>query len=62
MKKFLMLFFIALSVSVVSNAQTTKPEHKTKAEHTSTIPQKVHNAIHPKHKKYSGYKVKHKVG
>ena len=60
MKKLLLLFFIAFGLSVAAQAQT-KTERKTKKERTSTIPQKVHNVIHPKHKKYNGYKSKHKV-
>lgn len=34
-------------------------DEKDKVKKTSTIPQKVHNTF-SKHKKYKGYKVKHK--
>ena len=55
----LFIFIISLAVS----AQTTQPatgESKTKVKPTSTVPQKVHNIIHPRHKEYSGIKAKHK--
>ncbi len=68
MKKILLLVSIGVFISVASNAQTTPPKVKVetantevKAKPTSTIPQKINNVIRPKHKKYSGYKVKRKV-
>ncbi len=59
MKNLLMLLFVSLSFAAVSNAQAV--EHKTKVKRTSTVPQKVHNVFHPKHKKHSGYKIKHEA-
>jgi len=72
MKKFLLaLFFLAaigLSASaqkeVKANDKKLKVEtrrHKTKVKKTSTPTQKVHNLVRPKHKKYSGVKVKHEA-
>lgn len=66
MKKILILFFVAFLAGGAASAQTKKTKKKTettetKVKRTTTIPQKVHNVIHPKHKKYSGHKIKHKV-
>ena len=68
MKKFLMLLGVIVFISTASDAQTTPAKVKVETAHTevkakptSTVSQKVHNVIHPKHKKYSGYKVKRKV-
>jgi hypothetical protein len=58
MKKILILSFFLFALGGIASAQ--KKESKAKSEKTSTIPQKVHNVIHPKHKKYSGHKTKHK--
>ncbi len=49
-----------LALGSASFAQEKKKEVKEKVKKTSTIPQKVHNTF-SKHKKYKGYKVKHKV-
>ncbi len=54
MKKLLFLLLVITSINITVNAQ-----EKDKVKKTSTIPQKVHNTF-SKHKKYKGYKVKHK--
>jgi hypothetical protein len=46
---------IMCSISIASNAQ----DNKDKVKPTSKATQKVHNTF-SKHKKYKGYKVKHK--
>ena len=56
MKKLLFLLMFAFTVGVTVNAQD-----KDKLKKTSTVPQKVHNTV-SKHKKYKGYKTKHKHG
>lgn len=53
MKKLFILLIIMMS-AVIAIAQ-----EKDKVKKTSTVPQKVHNTL-SKHKKYKGYKVKHK--
>lgn len=60
MKKLLIAIIMFLALGSVSFAQEKKKEVKEKVKKTSTIPQKVHNTF-SKHKKYKGYKVKHKV-
>ena len=57
MKKLLLLAMFAFTVSITVNAQ----DDKDKVKKTSTVPQKVHNTV-SKHKKYKGYKTKHKHG
>ena len=59
MKKMIIAVLVMCTLSITASAQTKK-EAKTKVEHTSTVPQKVHNVIHHKHKRYSGYKTKRK--
>ncbi|GAA4736981.1 hypothetical protein [Flavisolibacter ginsenosidimutans] len=69
MKKILLslLFFSALGFAasaqteVKATGKKVKVEnkhHKKKLKRTSTPTQKVHNLVRPKHKKYSGVKVK----
>ena len=70
MKKllFALTFFCALGLTASAQKKEVKandkkvkvetPHHETKVKKTSTPTQKVHNVIHPKHKKYSGVKVK----
>ena len=61
MKKLLFMLMMFCAVGVGASAQQAKSkEEKTKVKKTSTIPQKVHNTF-SKHKKYKGYKTKHKV-
>ena len=55
MKKVLLLLMLTFSIAMASNAQ----DNKDKIKKTSTVPQKVHNTF-SKHKKYKGYKSKHK--
>ena len=59
MKRFIIAIVVLFALSTTASAQ--KKETKTKSEKTTTVPQKVHNVIHPKHKKYSGHKTKHKT-
>jgi PBP1b-binding outer membrane lipoprotein LpoB len=59
MKRIILLLLVVIFLGTAASAQAKK-ESKTKSEKTSTIPQKMHNVIHPKHKKYSGHKSKHK--
>ncbi len=47
----------SLCLSFASQAQ----DDKDKVKKTSTVPQKVHNTV-SRHKKYKGYKTKHKHG
>ena len=56
MKKLLFLFMIGFFASSMSFAQD---DQKDKTKKTSTVPQKMHNAV-SKHKHYSGHKHKHK--
>ncbi len=62
-----LLVILALTISASAQKETKRKkihghhESKSKTERTSTVPQKVHNIIHPKHKKYSGVKKKHKT-
>ena len=63
MKKLLFGLLLMCFVTVAANAQEhkTKTEtSKTKSKPTTTVPQKVHNVIHPHKKHYSGHKYKHK--
>ena len=53
MKK-VFLYFLTLSMVLFGYAQ-----EKDKVKKTFTIPQKVYNTV-SKHKRYKGYKVKHK--
>lgn len=53
MKK-LLLILMVMCFAFFTNAQ-----EKDKVKKTSTMPQKVHNTF-SRHKKYKGYKVKHK--
>ncbi len=55
MKKLLFLVMLALMLGVGADAQ----DDKSKAKKTSTMPQKVHNAV-SKNNKYKGYKTKRK--
>ncbi|MGE5521853.1 MAG: hypothetical protein ACM3VS_18150 [Candidatus Dadabacteria bacterium] len=59
MKKALLMLALSLTIGVVATAQTTT-ETKSKSKPKTTIPQKVHNAVRPHHKHYSGHKKKHK--
>ncbi len=54
MKKLLFILAVLFTINTTVNAQD-----KDKVKKTSTLPQKAHNTI-SKHKKYKGYKVKHK--
>ena len=55
MKKLLFLLMLTFSIGIVAKAQ----DDKDKMKKTSTPIQKVHNTV-SRHKKYSGYKVKHR--
>lgn len=54
MKKLLFLLMLAFTIGV-----TVKAQDKDKMKKTSTPIQKVHNTV-SHHKKYKGYKVKHR--
>jgi hypothetical protein len=45
-----------------SKTESTRGGRTTevKSKKTTTIPQKINNAVRPKHKKYHGYKTKYK--
>lgn len=69
MKKILLSLFFLSALSFAASAQVEvkgndkkvkveTPRHKKKIKKTSTPTQKVHNLVRPKHKKYSGVKVK----
>lgn len=68
MKRLMIILLAIFTLNVVASAQTEVKkkrihgdhESKTKTERTTTVPQKMHNIIHPKHKRYSGVKEKHK--
>jgi hypothetical protein len=55
MKKLFLFLALTFSISMVSHAQ----DNKDKVKQTSTVPQKMHNAV-SKNKHHKGYKVKHK--
>ena len=55
MKKLLFLVLLTCTVGFISKAQ----DDKDKVKPTSTVPQKMHNAV-SKHKRHNGYKTKHK--
>ena len=67
------LFVSALVITLfagAASAQTTTPSHKekqktttttTKSKPTASVPEKMHNAIHPNHQKHSGMKTKQKT-
>ena len=57
MKKLLFLVMLTLTIGIAAKAQ----DEKDKVKKTSTPMQKVHNTF-SHHKKYKGYKVKHKHG
>lgn len=70
MKKLLLTSAFIIGIAYMGSAQTTPPtqptqKHETKKETktkpTSTVPQKAHNMIRPRHKKYSGHKTKTKT-
>lgn len=56
MKKFLLMLVLSFSMATITHAQDST---KSKIKETSTVPQKMHNAV-SKHKKHSGVKTKHK--
>ena len=67
MKKLLFALCLVCFTGAMATAQDGKKKKvetantETKVKKTSTPTQKVHNVIHPKHKKYSGVKAKTKV-
>ena len=61
MKKIIALIMMVCTISLTAFAQTvSKDKDKDKVKKTSTLGQKVHNTF-SKHKRYNGYKVKHKA-
>lgn len=67
MKKLLFALCLVCFTGAMANAQDVKkkktetPTVETKVKKTSTPTQKVHNVVHPNHKKYSGVKTKTEV-
>lgn len=67
MKKLLFALCLVCFTGAMASAQdgkkkkTETPTTETKVKKTTTPKEKVHNVIHPKHKKYSGVKVKKEV-
>ncbi|MDB5199614.1 MAG: hypothetical protein JWO92_1577 [Chitinophagaceae bacterium] len=55
MKKLLFLLMLTFTIGIAAKAQ----DDKDKIKKTSTPVQKVHNTV-SRHKKYKGYKTKHK--
>lgn len=55
MKKILFFLIVALGINLAGYSQ----DDKTKVKKTTTVGQKVHNTF-SKHKKFKGYKKKHK--
>lgn len=71
MKKILFVLVVCCGIGFTASAQTEvkandkkvkveTPRYKKKIKKTSTVGQKVHNIVRPRHKKYSGVKVKSK--
>ncbi|HYD19919.1 MAG TPA: hypothetical protein VEB40_00480 [Flavipsychrobacter sp.] len=67
MKKLLFALCLVCFTGVMATAQDNKKKKtetantETKVKKTTTPKEKVHNVIHPKHKKYSGVKAKTEV-
>ena len=69
MKKYLFLLFAVTGMALASQAQTSAPKDtKVKTAHTKmkmkpkkSVANRVHNAIHPNRKEYSGAKMKREV-
>jgi len=57
MKKLIALFLMVCTIGVAAFAQ--KEIRKDKVKRTATVSQRAHN-LFSKHKRYSGYKTKHK--
>jgi len=68
MKKVLFMLAFISGISIVSSAQTEPKKKvetndtKTKVKPNTTVKDKAHNVIHPKHKHSHGVKAKHKSG
>lgn len=60
MKKLIVAAVLFVGITA-AHAQTTHGTEKVEVSKTSTLPEKVHNVVDPKHKEYSGYKVKKKT-
>lgn len=60
MKKLLLAFLMILGLSLASFAQERVVKKSYKVKRTSSLGQKAHNTF-SKHKRYNGYKIKHKV-
>ena len=60
MKKIIAVLMMVCTIGLTAFAQTvTKDKEKDKEKKTSNVGEKVHNTF-SKHKRYNGYKVKHK--
>ncbi len=61
MKKIIAVLVMVCTIGLTAFAQTEhKDKEKEKVRKTSTIGEKVHNTF-SRHKRYNGYKVKHKT-
>jgi hypothetical protein len=67
MKKVILFLFFVAATCVTVQAQKTPPkakvetsQGKTKVKPNTTVGDKAHNVIHPKHKTSHGIKMKHK--
>ena len=69
MKKLFISLAMIILFAGAAAAQTMTPHKEkekttaatTKTKPVATVPQKMHNALHPNHKKYSGMKTKQKT-
>ncbi|WP_157526564.1 hypothetical protein [Mucilaginibacter ginkgonis] len=63
MKRLILTLTVLICVMTMSFAQKTEhqTENKVVVRRTATVGMRVHNIFHPKHKHYSGYRVKHKT-
>ncbi len=56
-----LLIVVCLASVAVAQKKEHQTENKTVVRRTATVGIRVHNIFHPKHKHYSGYRVKHKT-
>ena len=56
-----LLIVVCLASAAIAQKREHKTEDKIRVHRTATVGMRVHNVFHPKHKHYSGYKVRHNV-